>query len=147
MICESARAAQLARRLCGSFCTRLSYHLLDLSHQSRPVIGDTVLDRPLDSAGVDGLAVSDFVDAGRIKHLQILERIAVHDDEVGCKPRADAAQLLFLAKYPRVVPSRVLNDLERIKPRFLMKLQSSNQTEAVHLIDKPSVFTCADRSA
>ena len=55
MICGRAGRRGLACRLCAPFCTSLHYHLLDLSHQSRAVIRNAVLDRPFDTAAVGQL--------------------------------------------------------------------------------------------
>src|SRR3954462_1125891 len=76
-------------------------HLLDLAHQRRHVIRDAVLDRPLDAAAVRRLhlvvraerrvvrrrlAVQQHdLGAVRVEQAQILERVAVDDEEIGDK--------------------------------------------------------------
>src|SRR5215831_773794 len=67
--------------LVGSVCLRsavrasLGDKLLHLGHERRPVVGDAILDRPLDAAGVHRLAVLDVVHAGGVENLQVLERV------------------------------------------------------------------------
>src|SRR5712692_275213 len=90
--CTPSPACSLARSFCCTFSPSLRYHLLNLSHQSRTVIRNPVLDRPFDSAGVRGLAVFDLIHARRIEHLQVLERISVHHDQVSQVTRAYAAE-------------------------------------------------------
>ena len=66
---------------------------------------------------LDHLPVTDLVDAGRVKHFEILERVAVDDDQIGFEADAHAAELAFLAQNFRVVSGRMLDDLERRETR------------------------------
>ena len=91
-----------------------------------------------------GLAVLDLIDAGRIEDFQILERIAVHDDQVCLEAGAHASDLGLLAEDARVVERCMLHDLDRAEARFLMELELANEAEPVHLIDEPRVVPRAD---
>src|SRR5205085_11192130 len=117
------------------------------SEHRRRVIRDAVLDRPLDTACVDGLPVSDHVNAGRIQHLEIFERVAVDDDQIGEVTGPHAAQAIIYAQNFRIVAGALLYDLERMKAGLLMQFHLANETEAVHLIDEARVFAATDQAA
>ena len=74
--------------------------------ERRAVIGNAILDRPLDAAGAHRLAVTDRLGARRIQHLEVLERVPVHHDQVGQVPRADPADPVLHAEDARVVLRR-----------------------------------------
>src|ERR1043166_5887428 len=57
--------------------------VLHLGHERRHVVGDAVLDRPLDATAVHRLAVLDLVDAGRVEDFQVLLLIFLFDHEGG----------------------------------------------------------------
>src|SRR5512135_2463588 len=125
----------------------LGYHVLELAHQPGHVIGDAVLDGPLHPAGVDGLAVLHHVHPGRVEHLEVLERVAVHDDQVGRVAGPDPPEPLFLPEDPGVVERRLLDHRDRVKPGLLVQLQLADQAESVHLVDEPRVVPHADQAA
>ena len=109
-------------------------HVLDLAHQRRHVVRDAVLDRPLDAAAVRALhlvvrperrvvrrrpAVQQHdVGAVRVQQLQVLERVAVDDQQVGDEAFADLAEPILHAEQLRAVPGRVLDHLERMEARL-----------------------------
>src|SRR6476646_2144616 len=63
--------------LVGSICLRSTFRaslgdeLLHLRHERRTVVGDSVLDRPLDAAGMNGLPILDVVHASRVEDFQV----------------------------------------------------------------------------
>src|SRR5437764_234607 len=111
------------------------------------MIWNAILDGPLDSAAAHGLPISDLIDPGGIEHLEILEWIAVDDDEIGAEARPDASELGLLAEDARVVEGRVLNDLDGVEAGFLMQLELTQEAEAVHLVDEPRVLARAHDAA
>src|SRR3954470_17596193 len=78
--------------------TRLRNHVLHLFHQSWAMVRNPVLDGPLDAAGANRLPVLDLIYARGIEHLEVLERIAVHDDQIGTIALTNAAELILLAE-------------------------------------------------
>src|ERR1035437_4213103 len=125
----------------------LVYDLLDLPHELRAVVRNAVLDYPLGAERADFLAVADGACAARVQHLDVLERVAVHDDEVGGPADPHVAELVFLAEYLRVVAGAVLDDLERIEAGFLVEFHLADEAEAVHLVDETRVVAAADGAA
>src|SRR5580698_9616308 len=96
---------------------------------------------------MNGLAIADFVDPGGVEHLEILERIAVDDDQVGVPTRAYAAKVVLLSQDSGVVTGGLLNDFERMESRLLVQFHAADQPEAVHLVDESGIVTHADQAA
>lgn len=61
----------------------LSHHLPDFPRQGRRMIWNPILDGPFDPAAMYLLPVTDFIHARRIQHLDILQRIPVHNNQIG----------------------------------------------------------------
>ena len=108
---------------------------------------DAVLYRPFDAAGLVHFSVAKLFNTGRIQNLEILKRIAIDDDQIGFVPNANTTDLVFLTKNLGIVTRHMLNDLERVKTRFLVKLELADQAKAIHLINKSCIFPCADQAA
>src|ERR1041385_2806373 len=72
-------SASVERALLGRTCLRLCNQILNIGHQTRSVVRNSILDGPFDAACVNDLSVANVVNSGRIKHLQILERVPVYD--------------------------------------------------------------------
>src|ERR1041385_4867009 len=138
---SSADSSTLARAvgLRSVFGARFGDQLFDLGHERGAVVGNAVLDGPLDAAGAHGLAVLDVVDTRGVQHLQVLEWVAVHDDEIRLEPLPHATELGLLAEDARVVEGRVLDDLDRVEARLLVQLELAQEAESVHLINEPGV--------
>ena len=64
---------------------------MDFFRKRRCVEGDAVFDGPFYSARLIHFAVADFFDAGWVEDFEVLERVAVDDDEVGFVADSDAA--------------------------------------------------------
>src|SRR4051812_36735228 len=111
------------------------------------MIGDAVLDRPLHAAAVNDFPVAQLVDTGGIEDLEILERIAIDHNDVRKIAGSHATEVCVATEDVGVVAGGVLNDLDRLEASFLLKLQLTNESEAIHLIDEPSVITDADHAA
>lgn len=77
------------------------------------MVWDAVFDRPFDAARFYGFAVTDLFDAEGREDFEILERVAVYDDQVSFVADADSAESVFLTEDPGTVAGCVLDDLER----------------------------------
>ena len=73
-------------------------HRPDLRRERRCVIRNTVRDRPFDAAGFHGFAVDDLLGAERREDLEILERIAVNDDQIGFVADANSPDAYLLCR-------------------------------------------------
>ena len=127
------------------------------------MIRDAVLDRPLDAAavGVLGLvapagrrvvgrrlAVEQHdIGAVRVQQLEVLERVAVDDEEIGDEAFAHFAEPIFHADQLRAVPRRVLDHLERLESGFLVQLEFPRDAEAVHRVDVPGIVSSRNQAA
>src|SRR5688572_230990 len=118
-----------------------------LAKQRRAVVRDAVLDGPFNTTGPHRPSVTDRHGAGRIEHLQVLERIPIHHDQVREMPGTHSADPVVHAEDARVVLRHVLNDLDRAEPGLLMQLQFADQSKAVQLIDVPGVLSHPDDAA
>src|SRR6476619_4328510 len=85
-------------------------HLLYLCGYGRNVKGHTVADGAFDTAAAHGLAVLDLFDAHRREDFQVLERIAVDDDQVCLIADANSSESRFLSEDLGVVHSHMLDD-------------------------------------
>ena len=75
------------------------------------------------------------VGAVGIEQLQIVERVAVDDEQIGDEPLAHLADPIVEAEHARAVPGGVLDDLERIEAGLLVQLELARDAEPVHGID------------
>src|SRR5262245_35701545 len=139
------------------------HHLFHFPHQRRYVIRDAILDRPLDAAAVcvlglvapadrrvigRRLAVEQHdISAVRAQQLQVLERVAVDDEEIGDEAFAYLAEPIFHADQLGAVPGRVLNHFERLESGFLVQLELPRDAEAVHRVDVPGIVSGRDQAA
>src|SRR5665811_551686 len=137
----------LRTSLATSLRSRVRHHRLHVRKQCWRVVRDAILDGPLHAARAYDLPVTHVVDARGVEHLQILERIVVHHDQVGEEPSAHASKVGLSPQNARVVAGGVLNDLQRLKARLLLELEFSNEAETVHLINETRIVTHADQSA
>src|ERR1017187_5037736 len=96
---------------------------------------------------MDHLAILKIVKSSGIEHLQVLQRIAVHHQQIGQVTCPHATNVRFLTENFRVVGGGVLNNDERLESGFLVQFQLANQTETVHLINEAGIIAAADQAA
>src|SRR6188508_3854718 len=89
----------LLPRRCGWPPLRALDDARDVGSEFLRVVDDAILDRVLDAADALDLAVLivQLDRAGRIEHLEILERILIDDDHVGEEARPDDPEIDRLA--------------------------------------------------
>src|SRR5262245_57700442 len=102
--------SRITRGLRPSLPLRSSFgdDLLHFAHQPGSVVRNAVLDGPFDSAATDLATVPNRGGPSGVEHLQVLERVAVHHDQVREMPNPHSAELVLFAEDRRVVEGRVL---------------------------------------
>ena len=83
----------------------------------------------------DDLAVDDDVGAGGIEQAQVLERVAVDDEQVGGEADAHLAEPVAQPEQPRAVDRRVRDHFEGMEAGLLVQLELAHQAEAVERVD------------
>src|SRR5436305_13638184 len=79
------------------------YHLANLRRENRDVIAVAVLDGPFNPACVNLSTILDGFHASRVKYLDVLEWIAVYNNQISHVARANASDLVLNPENPGVI--------------------------------------------